>query len=62
MLTKTIEQALLLHPAVSAVALVGLAGSRLGQVPVAAISLKSGCTTTAQELAGFVREKYLRHM
>ncbi len=42
LLPETIERALVLHPAVSAVAVVGIPDPRLGQVPAAAIQLKPG--------------------
>jgi acyl-CoA synthetase (AMP-forming)/AMP-acid ligase II len=41
-LPETIERALLLHDAISAVAVLGLSDQRLGQVPAAAIQLKPG--------------------
>ena len=41
-LPETIERALLLHDAISAVAVLGLPDQRLGQVPAAAIQLKPG--------------------
>jgi acyl-CoA synthetase (AMP-forming)/AMP-acid ligase II len=41
-LPETIERALLLHEAISAAAVVGLADKRLGQVPAAAIQFKPG--------------------
>jgi len=41
-LPETIERALLLHGAISAVAVLGLQDRRLGQVPAAAIQLKPG--------------------
>lgn len=44
LLPETIERALLLHPAVSAAAVVGIPDLRLGQVPAAAIQLKPGPT------------------
>jgi long-chain acyl-CoA synthetase len=40
LLPETIERALLLHPAVSAAAVIGIADRRLGQVPAAAVQLK----------------------
>jgi acyl-coenzyme A synthetase/AMP-(fatty) acid ligase len=39
-LPETIERALMLHPAISAAGVVGIADKRLGQVPAAAIQLK----------------------
>lgn len=42
LLPETIERALLLHDAVSAAAVVGLADKRLGQVPAAAVQFKPG--------------------
>lgn len=42
LLPETIERALVLHPAVSAAAVVGIPDLRLGQVPAAAIQLKPG--------------------
>jgi len=47
LLPETIERALLLHPAVSAAAVVGLPDTRLGQVPAAAIQLKPGFSPPA---------------
>jgi long-chain acyl-CoA synthetase len=41
-LPETVERALLLHDAISAVAVLGLPDQRLGQVPAAAIQLKPG--------------------
>src|SRR6185503_1033771 len=40
LLPETIERALLLHPAVSGVAVVGLSDARLGQVPAAVVEVK----------------------
>lgn len=42
LLPETIERALLLHEAISAAAVVGVADKRLGQVPAAAMQLKPG--------------------
>jgi acyl-coenzyme A synthetase/AMP-(fatty) acid ligase len=42
LLPETIERALLLHAAISAVAVLGLPDQRLGQVPAAAVQLKPG--------------------
>lgn len=41
-LPETIEQALMLHPSVSASGVIGIADHRLGQVPAAAIQLRRG--------------------
>jgi acyl-coenzyme A synthetase/AMP-(fatty) acid ligase len=40
LIPETIERALLLHPSVSAAAVVGLSDARLGQVPAAVVQLK----------------------
>ena len=59
-LPETIERALLLHPAVSAAAVVGLADTRLGQVPAAAIQLKPGVPPPAPaDLEAHLREHVL---
>jgi acyl-coenzyme A synthetase/AMP-(fatty) acid ligase len=42
LLPATIEQPLLLHPAIAAAAVVGIAEQRLGQVPAAAVELRTG--------------------
>lgn len=47
LLPETIERALLLHPSVSAAAVVGIPDARLGQVPVAVIQLKPGVAPTS---------------
>ncbi len=41
-LPETIERALLLHPAISAAAVIALSDKRLGQVPAAAVQFKPG--------------------
>jgi acyl-coenzyme A synthetase/AMP-(fatty) acid ligase len=59
-LPETIERALLLHPAVSAAAVVGLSDTRLGQVPAAAVQLKAGVVPPAPaELEAHLREQVL---
>jgi long-chain acyl-CoA synthetase len=42
LLPETIERALMLHPAISAAAVIGISDRRLGQVPAAAIQCKPG--------------------
>ena len=55
-LPVTIENALALHPAVAAVAVVGVKDRRLGEVPGAVIELKSGAHATTAEML----EEHLR--
>lgn len=55
-LPTTIENALVLHPAVSAVAVVGVKDRRLGEVPAAVIELKSGAMTTSAALEEHLRK------
>jgi acyl-coenzyme A synthetase/AMP-(fatty) acid ligase len=60
LLPETIERALLLHPAVSAAAVVGIPDTRLGQVPVAAIQLQPGVAQPAPaDLEAHVRAHLL---
>ena len=60
LLPETIERALLLHPSVSAAAVVGLPDTRLGQVPAAAIQLKPGVTPpTLADLEAHLRAHLL---
>lgn len=59
-LPETIERALLLHPSVSAAAVVGIADPRLGQVPAAAVVLKPDADgVRCEELAAHLREHVL---
>lgn len=59
-LPETIERALLLHPAVSATAVVGVTDKRLHQVPAAAIQLKPGVAApTIEELERHMRDQVL---
>lgn len=56
-LPETVEQALMLHPAISAASVVGVADRRLHQVPAAAIELKPGAgEVLVEDLAAFLRE------
>ncbi len=60
LLPETIERALLLHKAISAVAVVDLPDKRLGQVPAAVIQLKPGVEQpTIAELEGHLRSHVL---
>jgi long-chain acyl-CoA synthetase len=63
-LPETIERALLLHPAVSAVAVVGLSDTRLGQVPAAVVQLKRDAVEpTIDELERHLRSHvYATHV
>jgi long-chain acyl-CoA synthetase len=57
LMPESIERALLLHPAVSAAAIVGVADPRLTQIPAAAIEIKPGAEPpTVDDL-----EKHLRN-
>ena len=60
LLPETIERALVLHPSVSAAAVVGIPDPRLGQVPVAAVQLKSGVIPpTVADLEAHLRSHVL---
>lgn len=57
LLPETIERALLMHPAVAAAAVVGLADRRLGQVPAAAVQFRPDAARAgARELEAHLRE------
>jgi long-chain acyl-CoA synthetase len=59
-LPETIEKALLLHPAVSSVSVVGVPDKRVTEVPAAAIELRAGVSApTPEELAAHLREHLL---
>lgn len=61
LLPETIEGALLLHPAVSAAAVVGIVDHRLGQVPAAAVVPKPGAGgVTPEELEAHLRGHVLK--
>ena len=52
-----VEGALLRHPAVAEVAIVGLPSEKWGETPQAFVVLRSGATATGEELIGFVRDR-----
>ena len=52
-----VEGALLRHPAVAEVAIVGLPSEKWGETPHAFVVLRSGAAATEEELIGFVRER-----
>ncbi|MDB6061023.1 MAG: AMP-dependent synthetase [Verrucomicrobiaceae bacterium] len=61
-LPETVVKILQQHPAVLDAAVVGIDDARLGQVPVAAIELRSGFTAPSEdELKNFVRERLPAH-
>jgi len=63
LLPEAIERALMLHPAVADVAVVGLADERLGEVPVAVVQLADGYSPSAHELEGHLRQHvYATHI
>lgn len=56
-LPETIERALLEHPAIGAAAVVGIADTRLGQVPAVAVQCKAGASAlTPAEMEAHLRE------
>jgi fatty-acyl-CoA synthase len=52
-----VEKALAAHPAVAEAAVVGVPDERWGEVPKAWVVLRAGASASADELAGFVRER-----
>ena len=52
-----VEGALLRHPAVEEVAIVGVPHERWGEAPQAFVVLKQGASATAEELTAFARER-----
>ena len=55
-LPETIEKALLLHSSVAAAGVIGVPDHRLGEVPAAAVQLKSGVEITIEELEHHLRD------
>ena len=55
-----VEGALLRHPAVQEVAIVGMPDERWGEAPHAFVVLKAGATTTETELRNYARD-HLAH-
>ena len=59
-LPETVEEALLLHPAVAAASVVGVPDSRLSEVPAAAVQLRYGVPgPQVEELAAHLRQHLL---
>jgi fatty-acyl-CoA synthase len=56
-----VEGALLHHPAVAEVAVVGLPSEKWGETPHAFVVLMSGASATAEELTTFVRDRIARY-
>ncbi len=52
-----VEEVLLAHPAVETAQVVGVPDARLGEVPCAYVSLKSGFEVTEEDLKNWAREK-----
>src|SRR3546814_4214725 len=54
---REVEDALSWHPAVHAVAVIGVPDEKWGEAVKAIVVKREGCTTTEQELIAFTREK-----
>ena len=52
-----VEEVLLAHPAVETAQVVGVPDARLGEVPCAYVTLKSGFSVSAEEILAFTRQK-----
>ena len=52
-----VEEVLLSHPAVETAQVVGVPDSRLGEVPCAYVTLKSGFSVSEEEILSFVKKK-----
>ena len=57
---RVVEEAIYLHPAVSAVTVIGVADEYRGQAPKAFVQLKDGVQLTEQELKEFLNDKLSR--
>ncbi|MGB3436649.1 acyl-CoA synthetase [Achromobacter sp.] len=55
--TVEVEEALYAHPAVLEAAVVARPDAKWGETPCAFVTLKDGCAATADELAGFCRDR-----
>jgi acyl-CoA synthetase (AMP-forming)/AMP-acid ligase II len=52
-----IEKALYEHPAILESAVIGAPDERWGEVPIALVALKDGCSATGDELIDFCRDR-----
>jgi fatty-acyl-CoA synthase len=52
-----VEEVLLAHPAVETAQVIGVPDARLGEVPCAYVTLKSGCSASEEEILTFVKQK-----
>jgi fatty-acyl-CoA synthase len=52
-----VEEVLLAHPAVETAQVIGVPDARLGEVPCAYVTLKSGFSVSGEEILSFVKEK-----
>ena len=52
-----VEEVLLAHPAVETAQVVGVPDARLGEVPCAYVTLKSGARATESELVAWTKQK-----
>ena len=52
-----VEEVLLAHPAVETAQVIGVPDARLGEVPCAYVTLKSGFSVSEEEILSFVKQK-----